>query len=172
VLELGGPIDTHFINTLEQKFTDTTFSRVDSDLIDKLILKEEPLPSLLNDDQKAKIKELFENQVDKTRFQVQLESIGPDDQPVVITRPEFMRRMKDMAAMGGGYGFMGEMPEHYNLVVNLNHKLVSMLSDDTEKSETRQSIVKQMIDLALLSQNMLKGEALTEFIKRSVEIIK
>jgi molecular chaperone HtpG len=130
------------------------------------------LPSLLSDDQKAKIKELFEKQVDKNKFQVETESIGAEDQPVVITRPEFMRRMKDMAAMGGGYGFMGEMPENYNLVVNLNHKLVSKLTDETEKDEVRQALVKQMIDLALLSQNMLKGEALTNFIRRSVEIIK
>jgi molecular chaperone HtpG len=101
-----------------------------------------------------------------------MESIGPDDQPVVITRPEFMRRMKDMAAVGGGYGFMGEMPEQFNLVVNLNHKLIMRLTDDTENTEVHQSLVKQMIDLALLSQNMLKGQALTEFIKRSVEIIK
>jgi molecular chaperone HtpG len=172
VLVFGGPIDTHFISALEQKFSDTTFARVDSDLIDKLIPKEEALPSLLNDDQKAKIKEAFEKQLDKEKFNVQLESIGPDEQPVVITRPEFMRRMKDMAAVGGGYGFMGDMPDHYNLAVNLNHKLVSRLADDTEKEDVRESLVKQMIDLALLSQNMLKGQALTDFLKRSVEIIK
>jgi molecular chaperone HtpG len=172
VLEFGGPIDTHFISALEQKFTDTTFARVDSDLIDKLIAKEDPLPSLLSDDQKTRIKEMFEKQVDKNKFQIEMESIGPDDQPVVITRPEFMRRMKDMAAVGGGYGFMGEMPEQYNLVVNLNHKLISKLTDETKKEEIHQSLVKQMIDLALLSQNMLKGEALTDFIKRSVDIIK
>jgi len=172
VLELGGPIDAHFISALEQKFTDTTFARVDSDLIDKLIPKEDPLPSLLNDDQKAKIREAFENQIDKSKFHIELESIGPEEQPVVITRPEFMRRMKDMAAVGGGYSFMGDMPEHYNLVVNLNHKLVSRLADDSETSENKQSLVKQMIDLALLSQNMLKGQALTEFIRRSIEIIR
>lgn len=172
VLEFGGPIDTHFISALEQKFSDTTFSRVDSDLIDKLISKEDPLPSLLNDDQKAKIKEIFEKQVDKNKFQIEMENIGPNDQPVVITRPEFMSRMKDMAAVGGGYGFMGEMPEQYKLVVNLSHKLISNLAYDTKKEEDHQSLVKQMIDLALLSQNMLKGEALTDFIKRSVEIIK
>lgn len=172
VLVFGGPIDTHFISALEQKFTDTTFARVDSDLIDKLIPKEEPLPSLLNEDQKTRIKDMFEKQVDKARFHLQLESTGADDQPVVITRPEFMRRMKDMASVGGGYGFMGEMPEQFNLVVNLNHKLISKLADDTEKEETHQSLVKQMIDLALLSQNMLKGQALTDFIKRTVEIIK
>jgi molecular chaperone HtpG len=172
VLVFGGPIDTHFISALEQKFTDTTFARVDSDLIDKLIPKEDPLPSLLNEDQKTRIKEMFEKQVDGSRFHLQLESSGADDQPVVITRPEFMRRMKDMASVGGGYGFMGDMPEQFNLVVNLNHKLISKLADETEKDETHQSLVKQMIDLALLSQNMLKGQALTDFIKRTVEIIK
>ncbi|MBE0662051.1 MAG: molecular chaperone HtpG [Bacteroidales bacterium] len=172
VLVFGGPIDTHFISALEQKFTDTTFARVDSDLIDKLISKEDPLPSLLNEVQKARIKEMFEKQVDKARFHLQLESTGADDQPVVITRPEFMRRMKDMASVGGGYSFMGDMPEQFNLVVNLNHKLISKLADETEKDETHQSLVKQMIDLALLSQNMLKGQALTDFIKRTVEIIK
>lgn len=172
VLVFGGPIDTHFISALEQKFTDTTFARVDSDLIDKLIQKEDPLPSLLNEEQKTRIKEMFEKQVDKARFHLQLESTGADDQPVLVTRPEFMRRMKDMASVGGGYGFMGEMPEQFNLVVNLNHKLISKLADETEKDETHQSLVKQMIDLALLSQNMLKGQALTDFIKRTVEIIK
>lgn len=172
VLVFGGPIDTHFISALEQKFTDTTFARVDSDLIDKLITKEDPLPSLLNEDQKTRIKEMFEKQVDKAMFHLQLESTGADDQPVVITRPEFLRRMKDMASVGVGYGFMGEMPEQFNLVVNLNHKLISKLADDTQKDETHQSLVKQMIDLALLSQNMLKGQALTDFIKRTVEIIK
>ena len=172
VLVLGGPIDTHFISALEQKFSDTTFSRVDSDLIDKLIPKEDPLPSLLSEDQKTRIKELFEKQIDTARFHIQMESIGPEEQPVVITRPEFMRRMKDMAAVGGGYGFMGEMPESYNLVVNLNHKLITRLTDDTEKEENKLPVVKQMIDLAMLSQNMLKGQALTEFIKRSVDIIR
>lgn len=172
VLVLDGIIDTHFINTLEQKLTDTTFARVDSDLTDKLILKEEPLPSLMNEDQKAKIREVFENNIDKTKFHVLLESVGADDLPVTITRPEFMRRMKDMSVLGGGYSFMGDMPEHFNLVVNLNHKLIMRLADDTEDENSRESLVKQIIDLALLSQNMLKGQALTDFIKRSVEIVK
>lgn len=172
VLVLDGPIDPHFINTLEQKLSDTHFARVDSDLVDKLIPKEDPLPSLLNDDQKARIKEIFEKNTDKAKFHIELESVGADDLPVTITRPEFMRRMKDMSALGGGYNFMGEMPEHFNLIVNLNHKLVMRLIDDNETDESRQSVVKQMIDLAMLSQNMLKGQALTDFIKRSVDIIK
>lgn len=83
-----------------------------------------------------------------------------------------MRRMKDMSVLGGGYSFMGDMPEHFNLVVNLNHKLIMRLADDTEDENSRESLVKQIIDLALLSQNMLKGQALTDFIKRSVEIVK
>ncbi|MDP2423006.1 MAG: molecular chaperone HtpG [Bacteroidales bacterium] len=171
VLVMDGTIDTHFINTLEQKLADTTFARVDSNLVDKLIEKEDALPPVLSEDQIKQLKELVQEQVDKNRFHVSAESMNPDDQPMLITRPEFMRRMKDMAALGGGYTFMGDMPEHLNLLVNLNHRLIVQLLDEKDE-DRRKSLTKQMIDLALLSQNMLKGQPLTEFIKRSLEIIK
>ncbi|HSW67336.1 MAG TPA: molecular chaperone HtpG [Bacteroidales bacterium] len=171
VLLMDGALDTHFINNMEQKQKDVSFNRVDSDVIDKLIEKEDPLPSLLTDDQKTRLKELFENEIDKSRYHIVVETLGPDAMPVMITRPEFMRRMKDMAAIGGGYKFMGDMPESYNLVLNSSHGMMPALLEEVDP-ERKKSLINQMTDLALLSQNMLKGSALTEFIKRSVEIIK
>ncbi len=171
VLVMDSPLDTHFINTLEQKFKETTFARVDSNLIDKLIEKDDALPSVLSEEQIKQLKEMVEGLVEKGKFDVLTESMSPDDQPMLITRPEFMRRMKDMAAMGGGYSFMGDIPERYNLLLNLNHRLISRLFDENNE-ENRKSLVKQMIDLAMLSQNMLKGQALTEFLRRSVDLIK
>ena len=171
VLLMDGPIDNHFVNTIEQKFEKTQFARVDADVIDKLIKHEDALPPLLNEEQQKQLQPVFEKNIDKTRFHVLFESLGANDLPIVITQPEFMRRMKDMSAMGGGYSFMGNMPDSYNLVINSNHRLVSQLLDT--KNETEQdTLSRQLIDLALLSQNLLKGEALAGFIKRSVDIIK
>jgi len=171
VLLMDGPIDNHFVNTIEQKFEKTQFARVDADVIDKLIKHEDALPPLLNEEQQKQLQPVFEKNIDKTRFHVLFESLGANDLPIVITQPEFMRRMKDMSAMGGGYSFMGNMPDSYNLVINSNHRLVSQLLDT--KNETEQATLsRQLIDLALLSQNLLKGEALAGFIKRSVDIIK
>jgi len=172
VLVLDGPIDNHFVNTLEQKFEKSHFVRVDAEVADKLIKKTEALPSRLREDQTKKLTELFEQQVSKTTYHISVENLGENDLPVTVTQPEFMRRMKDMAAMGGGgYSFMGNMPDSYNLVLNSNHKLMSQLLE-TEDQESKDKMIKQLVDLALLSQNLLKGEALTGFIKRSVDIIK
>lgn len=171
VLVMDGPIDNHFVNALEQKFEKSHFIRVDAEVADKLIKKDETIPSKLNEDQIKEIKELFENQVNKTIYQIQPENLSEHDMPVTVTQQEFMRRMKDMSAMGGGYAFMGNMPDSYNLVINTNHKLMQQILS-TEDKNIKQNMIKQVIDIALLSQNLLKGEALTDFIKRSIDIIK
>ena len=170
VLLMDGILEAHFINTLEQKLEKTRFTRVDSDTVDKLIKKDDVLPSKLNDDQQKSIKDLIEKQVDSKKFTVVFESLSEKDSPLLITQNEFMRRMKDMSALGGGggYGFMGEMPENYNLVVNSNNPLVGRLLLETEQ-EKQDGTIKQLFDLALLAQNMLKGKDLAEFIKRSTE---
>lgn len=171
VLLLDGLLDTHFINTLEQKLKDVKFTRVDSDIIDKLIEKEDAQPSKLSEDEKKKLQPIIEKAIEKNKFYVQFENLSEKDQPMLITQPEFFRRMKDMSAIGGGMPFYGNMPETFNLVVNSNHPLMGELLN--EQDETRQTnLVKQMVDLALLAQNMLKGEKLTEFVKRSVDLIK
>ncbi len=168
VLLLDGIIDTHFVNTLEQKFEKSRFTRIDSNTVDKLIEKEDALPSKLNEEQQKALKEMMEKQVDKEKFTVLLESLSEKEAPLLITQDEFMRRMKDMSALGGGYGFMGTMPEKYNLVVNSNHpKIGRMLlePDGGKQAET----IRQLFDLAMLAQNLLKGKDLAEFIKRNIE---
>ena len=173
VLVMDGILDNHFINSVEQKMSDSSFTRVDADTIDKLIKKDEEIPSKLDDKQKESLKEIIEKNIDKKKFTVTFENLSENDLPFMITQNEFMRRMKDMQALGGGGGmaFMGDMPESYNLVVNTNNLLSGKILDE-EKEEKQNEIVKQIYDLALLSQNLLKGEKLTNFIKRSVSIIK
>jgi len=170
VLLLDGIIDAHFINTLEQKLGKTRFTRVDAETIDKLVKKEDALPSKLTEDQQKSLKELIEKQIDSKKFTLVFESLSETESPFLITQNEFMRRMKDMSALGGGYNFMGEMPENYNLVVNSNSRLIGHLllePDDSKQVAT----VKQLFDLALLSQNMLKGKDLADFIKRSTALM-
>lgn len=170
ILVMDGPIDNHFVNTIEQKFENCQFARVDADIIDKLIVKEDALPSLMSEEQQKQITPIFEKSLDAQKFHLVFESLATTDLPVIITQPEFMRRMKDMSAMGG-YGFMGNMPDTYNLVVNSNHPLILGLTE-LKDEEQQEKISRQLIDLALLSQNLLKGEALSGFIRRSVDIIK
>ena len=171
VLLMEGSIDSHFVNFIEQKIENAQFARVDAEPIDKLIEKGEEKKSGLTEDQKKQLQPLIENGVVKEQFNVVFENMDEKDAPMMITRPEFMRRMKDMAAMGGGYDFMGSMPEHYNLVVNTNHPLMTRIL--SEPDETKQTgLVKQTTDLALLSQQLLKGEELTNFIQRSLELIR
>ncbi|MCD4773357.1 MAG: molecular chaperone HtpG, partial [Bacteroidales bacterium] len=169
VLVMDGILDNHFINSVEQKMSDSTFVRVDADTIDKLIKKEEEIPSKLDDKQKESLKEIIEKNIDKKKFTVTFENLSENDLPFMITQNEFMRRMKDMQSLGGGGGmaFMGDMPESYNLVVNTNNALSGKILNE-EKEEKQNEIVKQIYDLALLSQNLLNGEKLTDFIKRSV----
>ncbi|OFX26805.1 MAG: molecular chaperone HtpG [Bacteroidetes bacterium GWA2_31_9b] len=236
VLLMDGQLDTHFINQLEQKFKDSRFMRVDSDVVDNLIKKDETEESNLSVEEKDQLTILFESQLPKNgSFTVSFENMKENDDPIIITQSEFMRRMKDMAAMSGGMSFYGNIPDSYNLVINSNHKLISKISEqkdkkagtklsklldeikpfteEVEKLKTEQKgkkeeeinqaekdkladveknidtlkaqkkellesigkenkLVKQLIDLALLANNMLKGEDLTKFVKRSVELIK
>jgi len=170
IVVLDGVLDSHFINTMEQKESSTRFTRVDSDTIDKLIKKDEELPSKLDDKQKDELKPIIERNINKEQFMITFENLSEVDVPFMVTRPEFMRRMKDMSALGGGMMGMDNLPEQYNLVVNANHPFMSRILD--EKKDVKQDkIVKQAYDLALLSQNMLKGKALTEFVKRSLDLI-
>ena len=171
VLVLDNVLDAHFINMLESKLEKTRFVRVDSDTIDKLIAKEENQPSKLNEEEQNKLKPIVEKFLPDSHFSVRLESLSETDAPILITRPEFMRRMKDMSMVNGGNDFMSSMPETLNLVVNTNHPLVGkVLATDDEK--TQEELIRQASDLALLSQNLLKGEALTRFVKRSYELMK
>jgi len=172
VLEMDGVLDNHFVNTLEQKLTDVQFKRVDADTIDKLIAKDEEIPSKLDDKQKESLKPIIEGNIDKTKFTVVFEALSENEQPFMITQSEFMRRMKDMEKLGGGGMMgMGNLPDSYNLVVNTNHNLVGNLLE--EKDEKKQAaLITQMYDLAMLSQNLLKGKELADFIKRSFTLIK
>jgi molecular chaperone HtpG len=171
VLVFDSPIDSHYINQLESKLENTSFVRVDADTIDKLIKKEDAQPSRLSEEEQNKLKPVIESVVPKEKFIVMFESLSEKDAPMLITKPEFMRRMKDMSAMGGGgMNFYGSMPDMHNLVVNSNHPLISKILN--EKDETKQKdLTKQTADLAMLSQGLLKGEELTRFIKRSVDLI-
>jgi molecular chaperone HtpG len=172
VLEMDGVLDNHFVNSLEQKLSDVQFKRVDADTIDKLIAKEEDLPSKLNEKQKETLKPIIEEKVDKTKFTVVFESLSETEAPFVITQSEFMRRMKDMEKLGGGGMMgMGSLPDSYNLVVNTNHNLVSAILEEKD-ADKQAEVIKQMFDLALLSQNLLKGKDLAEFIKHSFSLIK
>ncbi len=172
VVIMDTPLTGHFVQKIEQKAENCAFSRVDADTIDKLIEKDEKIPSKLSEKDEEKLKPVFEGALSSEKFNVQFESMNESDSPITITQPEFMRRMADMNKIGGGNGmFMGNMPEMYNLIVNSNHPLVSTILN--EKDEAKQgALAKQATDLAMLSQSMLKGEALTNFIKRSIEMIK
>jgi molecular chaperone HtpG len=235
VLLLDGQLDVHLINQLESKLKDTRFVRVDSDVVDKLIQKEETRESKLSEDQKDDLKSVFNVRV-KTKeiYNVVFETLDENEAPVIITQSEFMRRMKDMSAMGGGMNFYGELPDSYNLVVNPNHKLINKISEDLQSQEgsrltenknerTRikeeidfmeqehkkrkadeisqlekddleklhkelttvensrkdilesygaaNKVVKQLIDLALLANNMLRGEELSTFVNRSIDLL-
>lgn len=237
VLIMDGQLDTHFINHIEQKMDNSRFLRVDSDIIDKLIKKEEVEESKLSAEEKSQLTQIFESQLPKNAtFTVTLENLKETDDPIVITQSEYMRRMKDMAAMGGGgMNFYGDLPDSYNVVINANHRLVEKIREQKDKKagtkiekifeelkpveeekeklekskegkkdeeinqaekdklndvekkinalqEKKKEIlikhgnenkyVKQLVDIALLANNMLKGEELTKFVKRSVELIK
>jgi len=169
VLVLDSPIDNHFINQLEQKLEKTSIKRVDSSVADKLIEKDEQNEHVLTEDQVKEVTGIFEKAITKPGMHVEIVALHPEELPVTITMDEFMRRMKDMAAMGGGMGFYGQMPDNYKVAINGNHKLISKIlkSDDAEQS----TLAKQAVDLALLAQGMLTGAELTAFVSRSVELI-
>lgn len=165
VLLLDGPLVSHLMQKLEGQKEKIKFARVDSDSIDKLIAKDEEQSSLLSDEQKEKLKPLIEAQLEKEKYTVQLEALSRDEAPFTITVPEFMRRMKEMSATGGGMMGMGDLPDMYNLVVNTNHPLASRILESEDENQRQQMIVEAK-ELALLSQNLLTGEALTNFVEK------
>ena len=171
VLLLDSPIISHLIQKIEGDNSEIRFVRVDSDHIDNLIKKEDNAISKLSEDEQTSLKTVVETIVPKQTYTVQLEALDSQSAPFIITQPEFMRRMKEMSQTGGGMFGMGNMPEMYNLVVNTNSDLATTILN-TEDKTTQESLVKQALDLAKLSQNLLKGEALTAFVKRSFELIK
>ena len=172
VLLLDSPIISHLIQKIEGDNSNMTFVRVDSDHIDNLIKKEETTISKLSEEEQTNLKTVLEAIVPKQTYSVQLEALDSNASPFIITQPEFMRRMKEMSQSGGGGMFgMGNMPEMYNLVVNTNSELATSILNNKDK-DAQESLVKQALDLAKLSQNLLKGEALTAFVKRSFELIK
>jgi molecular chaperone HtpG len=170
VLWFDGFLDTHFINMLEQKLEKARFTRVDADVIDKLIEKNEMQVSKLSEEETKKLKEIFDNAVEKEKFTVKIEPLSETDLPIMLTKNEFMRRYQDMEKLSGQKSFYSAF-DHFTLVVNGNHELANQLlhEPDTEKQTT---LTKQLIDLALLSQNLLTGEKLSEFVKRSVGLLQ
>lgn len=171
VLEFSHPIDSHFIQMLESKVEKFNLKRVDADTADKLIEKDTKTESLLSADNEKVVQEVFETAVNNKDRKVSLEAMSPEELPVNITQPEFMRRMKDMQAMGGGGGmsFMGNMPEMLSVTVNSNHPLIQKILSASDEG-VKKDLAKQAYDLALLSQGMLNGADLTNFIQRSVEL--
>ena len=171
VLLMDSPIDPHFISKLEQKLEKTSLKRVDADVADKLIDKNETISLVLSDDDKAKVKGIFEKAITNTDMKVEVDGLSPDQPPVTVTMDEFMRRMKDMARMGGGGGmnFYGSLPDRYNVAINGNHKLIDKILKADEAHQVQ--LAKQAYDLAMLSQGMLTGAQLTEFVTRSLEMI-
>ena len=173
VLLLDSPIVSHLMQKLESTKENISFARVDADHIDKLIAKDETKVSKLDEEQTKALEEVLKATIPQEKFMVQLESMDSDATPFMITQPEFMRRMKEMQASGGGGGMfgMGNMPEMYNLVVNTNSELVSEILNTTEK-ENQERLINQSLDLARLSQGLLKGKELSDFVKRSYELLK
>ncbi|WP_165025694.1 molecular chaperone HtpG [Dysgonomonas sp. ZJ279] len=182
VILFDGQLDVHMAGLLEQKFEKSRFVRVDSDTVDNLIVKEDAVEVNLTDKQKEELSETFTSQlpkIEKTEFTIDYKALGEKAQPIQITQNEFMRRMREMSAMQTGMSFYGEMPNNYNLVLNTEHPLIKKVMADIEGKEkdavtayaAESKTVRQLIDLALLSNGMLKGEALNNFIKRSTDMI-
>ena len=170
VLLMDGFLDTHFINLLEPKLEKCRFARVDADVMEKLIEKDDPMPAKLSEAEQTSLKELFEKCVDKEKFTVQIANLSEGELPIMITQNEFMRRFQDMQKLSGqGNGMYGNF-EHYNLVVNGNHALAGKILGESDEAR-KEALTHQLIDLALLSQNLLTGEKLSDFVKRSVELM-
>jgi molecular chaperone HtpG len=168
VLEMNGPLVSHWIARLEQDMENVAFARVDADTLDNLIKKTDEIVSKISKEDEEKLKPVFETAVNKDKFSVQMTALNDDDAPIVITQPEFIRRMMEQQRTGGA-GFFGAFPEMYNLVVNTNHPKVVSLLEKSEETQTEN--VRQLTDLAMLSQGMLKGVALDQFIERTIEQI-
>lgn len=168
VVTMDSPLAPHWIAKMEHEFENVVFSRVDADTLDKLIKKEEEIPSKLSKEEEEVLKPFFEKTLDTQKFTVQFESMSASEAPIIITQPEFIRRMMEQQKLGGA-GFMGVFPEKYNLVINANHpKISEVLNIDDAQKDAK---VKQLTDLAMLSQGMLKGESLDAFIERSIELV-
>jgi len=169
VIRLAGPLDSHFISHLEQKNENLQLQRVDADVIDKLIDKDGKKESVLSEKENEVLKEIFEKTVNNTKNTVTVQPMAADDLPVTVTLPEFIRRMKDMQAAGGGPMMFGEMPLSLSVTINANHAMSRKILEAASE-EDKQKLAKQAYDLALLSQGMLTGKDLTAFINRSVEM--
>jgi molecular chaperone HtpG len=170
VLVMDSPIDSHFIQNLESKLEKTQLKRVDADVAEKLIQKEDSFANLLTEEQSKTVKELFEKAINNKTYTIEVEGLNPEEMPVTITMEEFMRRMKEMAQTGGGMGFYGSLPDAYKVAINGNHPMVDkILKAESEEEKTK--LAKQAFDLALLSQGLLTGKDLTAFVKRSVEML-
>lgn len=165
VILFDSPLTSPFISKIEEKNREIEFKRVDADVLDKLIQKEESLPSSLTEEEKNTIKPQIESSIDSKKFRLEFENLSPSEAPFIITQNEFMRRMKEQSALGGG-GFYGALPESYNLVVNTNHGLMQSLLKEKENAQPK---LKQALDLALLSKGLLKGSDLSDFIKRNFD---
>ena len=170
VIELEGPLVSHLISKIESENSNVQFARVDADTIDKLIEKEDKTPSLLSEEEEKTLKEIIEKKIDDKKFNVQIESLSTTESPFIITQSEFMRRMKEQQQLSGGMNVFGELPESYNLAVNSNHPITSQLLNESDEN-IQSELINQILDLALLSQGLLKGKNLTEFITRSVLMI-
>ncbi len=172
-------LDAHYVNLLEQKIPDSRFARVDSDSVDNLIPKEDKVKPEMSDSDKEDLSKLFKAVLPKeNEYQVEAENLGENAAPILITRNEFMRRYREMSALGGGMNFYGEMPEAFDIKVNLENpvmaKIVSGLKENKEKIEEYaegSELLKQVTDLALLANGMLKGKALADFIARSEKVV-
>ena len=171
VIELEGPLVSHLISKVESTNSNLQFSRVDADTIEKLIEKDDKTPSILSEEEEKRLKEIIEKKLDDKKFNIQVESLSSNDDPFIITQSEFMRRMKEQQQLSGGMNVFGELPESYNLAVNSNHPISSTLLNESNEN-IQAELIKQVLDLALLSQGLLKGKNLTEFIARSVSIIE
>lgn len=167
---LDGILDSHFVNHLEQKIEKTSLKRVDADVIDKLIEKDEKRESLLNEKEQESLKEVFTKAIANESAQLSVEALAQDELPVVITQNEFMRRMKDMAKTGGGMNMFGAMPEMQQVTLNANHPIMAKIIKE-ENDELKGQMATQAYDIALLGQDMLKGKRLTEFLLRSVDLL-
>lgn len=170
VLVFDHVIDNHFMQQLEYKLGDVTFVRVDSDTVDNLVQKDEKQESVLSEDEENAVKLTFESLAESPGSNVMMKALSPEDQPVVITRPEFMRRMKEMQSLQGMQ--FGDFPDSYNIVVNSNHPIITQKMVKLEEEEEKKDLAKYLYNLALLNQNMLKGADLTAFIKKSLDFVK
>lgn len=170
VLLMDNILDNHFMQHLEMKLDNVTFVRVDSDTADNLVQKEENVESVLSEKQQEKVKEIFQHAIEDHKEKIELKAMSPEDMPVVITKPEFMRRMQEMQAMQGMN--FGELPEMYNIVVNTNHPLIAEKLVNMRSEDKKEKFAKYLQKLALLNQNMLTGEDMSEFVAMSVEMMK